>query len=102
MRNYLIFLLSALLCFPAATLAQSVKGADVQLASANPHIKPGSDLVFKVRLNQPLPQGARFDVRLSPVGFNQELAVSSGEPNDKDRKEFTLQTKLPETAWAGQ
>ena len=103
MRNQkvLLLLLSASLCFPLATLAQNVKQADVLLIADNPHLKPGSDLIFKVRLNEPLPVGARFDVRLSPVGLNQELSVSSGEPTDKDRREFTLQTKLPETAWAG-
>jgi hypothetical protein len=53
-----------------------------------------------MKLNEPLPEGARFDVRLSPVSVNQvsvneELTVSSQEPLDKDRKEFLLKLKVP-------
>ena len=101
-RMLFMFLSSAVLSFPIASPAQAVPQADVQLVSDNPHLKPGSDLVFKMKLNQPLPEGARFDVRLSPVGLNQELPVSSGEPTNKERTEFKLETRLPETAWAGQ
>jgi hypothetical protein len=103
MRSKKVFrlLLSVLLCFSAAALAQNTKQVDVQLISDNPHFKPGGDLSFEIRLNEPLPAGARFDVRLSPVGFNQELSVSSGQSVDGDRKAFILQTKLPDTAWAG-
>jgi hypothetical protein len=57
------------------------------------------DLTFKVTLNEP--ERARFDVRLSPVGVVQELPVSSGEPADKDLKEFILHTKLPDAAYGG-
>ena len=104
MKAALLFMLlsSAFLSSSTVAPAQAVPQADVQLVSDNPHLKPGSDLVFKMKLNQALPEGARFDVRLSPVGLNQELAVSSGEPTNKERTEFKLETKLPETAWAGQ
>ena len=55
-----------------------------------------------MRLNEPLPEGARFDVRLSPVSVNQEMTVSSQEPSDKDRKEFLLKFKLPDHARGGE
>jgi hypothetical protein len=97
----LAVLSSALLSVPTAASAQAIPQANVQLIPDNPHLKPGSDLVFTVKLDKPLPEGARFDVRLSPVNLNQELSVSSGEPTNRERTEFKLQTKLPETAWPG-
>jgi hypothetical protein len=103
MKALLLIMLfsSAFLSSSTVAPAQAVPQANVQLLSDNPHLKPGSDLVFTVKLDKPLPEGAHFDVRLSPTGLNQELPVSSGEPTNKERTEFKLQTKLPETAWAG-
>lgn len=62
----------------------------------------GSDLIFTITLNEPLPEGARFDVRLSPISTDQEISVSSGEPTNKKRTEFILKTRLPEKAVAGE
>jgi hypothetical protein len=91
---------------PAISIAQA-QAPDVNLTSAhveipNDHFHGGSDLTFKIELNEPLPEGARFDVRLSPVGVDQEIPVSSGEPANKERTEFILKTKLPEKAAPGE
>jgi hypothetical protein len=87
---------------PLMTFAQSQAAASAQLQPPNDHLRGGGDLVFKMKLNEPLPEGARFDVRLSPVGVDQEVAVQSGEPTNKERTEFTLRTKLPEAAVPGE
>ena len=53
-------------------------------------------------LNQPLPDGANFSVRLSPSTTDQELPVGSGDPINKDRTEFLLKAKLPQKLVPGE
>ena len=47
-------------------------------------------MTFKMTLNEPLPQGAHFNVRLSPIKADQEIDVSSSGPANKERTEFLL------------
>ena len=94
-----LFLLHVLA--PAVAFSQSGANASAELKSDVTHIHAGSDLTFKLTLNDPLPPGAYFQVRLSPVKVDQELPVSSGEPTDKERKEFVLHVKLPDGAIPG-
>jgi len=94
---------SVLISIPA--FAQEPDKASAQLitaASSTPHFHRGEEVSFKMKLNEPLPEGARFDVRLSPTGIGQELPVSSQEPTDGNRKEFLLKFKLPEHARGGE
>lgn len=88
--------------FSLSVLAQEPARAAAQLTAATPHFHGGDEVSFTMTLNEPLPEGARFDVRLSPAGVNQELSVSSGEPADKDRKAFLLRFRLPEHARGGE
>jgi hypothetical protein len=62
---------------------------------------PGSQIVFKVKLNEPLPKGAHFDFRISPVSIDQEISLGSGEAVDDKQTEFRLTGKLPEGALPG-
>jgi len=66
------------------------------------HIRGGSDLIFKIKLNEAIPEEARFDVRLSPVTADQEITVSSGDPANRERTEFFLKARLPEKAVPGE
>jgi hypothetical protein len=104
MRNHKVqFLLTlALLFWSSAMFAQIPNTASAQLTTDTPHFHGGEEVSFTMKLNDPLPEGARFDVRLSPVGINQELSVSSTEPTDKSRKEFLLKFTLPEHARGGE
>jgi hypothetical protein len=86
---------------PAASFGLDDTHASARLQSDVAHLHPGSDLTFKVVLDDPLPTGAYFQVRLSPVKVDQELPVASGEPVDKGRKEFLLHTKLPDGSVPG-
>ena len=81
--------------FSLSVLAQEPDKAAAQLTATTPHFHGGDEVSFTMTLNEPLPEGARFDVRLSPAGVNQELSVSSGEPADKDRKKFLLEVQSP-------
>jgi hypothetical protein len=82
--------------------AQAPDKASAQLVTSTPHFHGGDEVSFKMKLNEPLPEGARFDVRVSPTGLTQDLTVSSQEATDKDRKEFMLKFKLPEHARGGE
>ncbi|MGA9803039.1 MAG: hypothetical protein WA383_08650 [Terriglobales bacterium] len=62
---------------------------------------PGSQIVFKVKLNEPLPKGAHIDFRISPVSIDQEISLGSGEAVDDKQTEFRLTGKLPEGALPG-
>jgi len=95
-----VAILIALVWSPA--FAQTPDKASAQLVMSTPHFRGGDEVNFKMKLNEPLPEGARFDVRLSPTGLTQELTVSSQEPLDKDHKEFLLKLKLPEHARGGE
>lgn len=71
--------------FSMSTLAQAqtptndANHASVQMEQRQEHIHGGSEIAVRIKLNEPLPAGAHFDLRLSPVSVNQELSVSSGE-----------------------
>jgi hypothetical protein len=87
---------------PIAAVSQITPSAAAKMEASPDHIHGGSDLTFKVKLNEPLPEGARFDVRLSPIALDQELSVSSAEPANKERTEFILKTKLPDKPIPGE
>jgi hypothetical protein len=95
-----------LLCAsPINLIAQSqssnVNQVSAQVGAIHDQLRPGSDLTFKMKLNKPLPEGGRFEVRLSPVAADEEIPVSSGQAVDKERTEFVLKTKLPDKAVPG-
>ncbi len=63
--------------------------------------KAGGPIVFQVKLNEPLPKGAHFDFRISPVSADEEIALGSGEPVDASQKVFRVSGTLPEGALPG-
>ena len=93
------------LVFTPLAVAQtpdSAGHASAKLNDVRDHFHGGDEVVFKMVLNEPLPEGANFSVRLSPTGTDQELAVGSSEPTQRDRTEFLLRTKLPERVVPGE
>ncbi|HUN86882.1 MAG TPA: hypothetical protein VMU48_21060 [Terracidiphilus sp.] len=102
MRQLMVAIFASVFWLSIPVFAQQSKEASATMDSKQDHFHPGSDLSFKMTLNEPLPEGARFDVRLSPIKTDQEIPVSSGEPTNKERTEFTLHTKLPERAVPGE
>jgi len=102
MSKKIIAVLLFLATFSLTMAAQEPDKAAAQLTATPRHFHGGDEVSFTMTLNEPLPEGARFDVRLSPAGVNQELSVVSGEPDDKDRKKFLLSFRLPQHARGGE
>jgi hypothetical protein len=75
--------------------------AVVQMEKSGP-FHPGDQIVFNVKLNEPLPKGAHFDFRISPVSADEEIPLGTGEPVNGSDKEFRITTKLPEGALPGE
>jgi len=75
--------------------------AAVQTSKAGP-FHPGESITFKIKLNEPMPKGSRFDLRVSPLGVDEEVALGSGTPVAGSSTEFTITTKLPEDAYPGE
>jgi len=65
-------------------------------------IHPGDEVALRIKLNDPLPPGAHFFARITPVKVSENLDLNSGEPLNADRKEFLLKTKLPAGAYPGE
>lgn len=102
MKEKICFALFVMLVFVVPAIAQEPNNAAARLTTDTPHFHGGDEVSFTMKLNEPLPEGARFDVRLSPVSVNQEMTVSSQESSDKDRKVFLLKFKLPDHARGGE
>ena len=102
MKKKICFVFLITLVCVVSTIAQEPNKAAAQLTTDTPHFHGGDEVSFTLKLNEPLPEGARFDVRISPVSVNQEMTVSSQEPSDKDRKVFLLKFKLPDHARGGE
>jgi hypothetical protein len=86
-----------------ATAAASIgqDKATVQVEKPGP-FEPGGPIVFNVKLNESLPKGAHFDLRISPVSADEEIPLGSGEPIGGSDKDFRVSAKLPEGALPGE
>lgn len=99
--------LSALVFAAGVLLAQDQAGVQITQGHADSKgerpesFRPGSSITFDVVLNEALPKGAHFDLRISPVTKDQEVALGSGEPIDGSVKKFRVKGRLPEGAVPG-
>lgn len=91
----------ATLILAAVVVAAAQEKAAVQMEKAGP-FHPGETIAFNVKLNEPLPKGAHFDFRISPVSADEELAFGSGEPASGSDTVFRVSGKLPEGAFPGE
>jgi hypothetical protein len=92
--------LFALALIPA--LSQEPSKASAELMAATPHFHGGDEISFKMKLNEPLPKGARIDVRFSPTNVAQQFPASCDEPIDGDRREQLCKLKLSDNARGGE
>jgi hypothetical protein len=79
--------------------AQDKAAISVEDAKA---FRPGSPISFVVKLNEPLPVGAHFDLRISPTTADEEVDMGSGEAVGDSKTEFRVSGKLPEGALPGE
>jgi len=75
--------------------------AAVQMDKPGP-FKAGGPIAFDVNLNEPLPKGARFDFRVSPVAGDPEIQLASTEVVDPSQKKFRVSGTLPDGAVPGE
>jgi hypothetical protein len=64
--------------------------------------KAGGSVGFTFTLNEPLPKGAHFDFRISPVAADEEISLGSGQAVDEAGKRFRVSGTLPEGALPGE
>ena len=95
-------LLAVATTMPSRAQTANTPQAAAELKAGGDHFRGGDEVIFKMVLNNPLPEGANFNVRLSPIATDQELPVGSGDPINKDRTEFLLKAKLPEKVVPGE
>jgi hypothetical protein len=74
--------------------------AAVQTEKSGP-FHPGGPIVFNVKLNEPLPKGAHFDFRISPLSGDEEISLGSGQPANDPQTDFRIAGTLPEGALPG-
>jgi hypothetical protein len=100
MKTRVMIIVTALvMAMVAVSWAQDNKAAVEMEKSGS--FKPGGPIVFQVKLNEPLPKGAHFDFRISPVSADEEVALGSGEAVDASQRAFRISGKLPEGALPG-
>ena len=84
----------------AVVVSSSQERAAVQMEKVD-SIRAGGPIALNVKLNTPLPKGAHFDLRISPVSADEEIALGSGEPVNDSRTDFHVSGNLPEGAMPG-
>lgn len=91
----------AVLMLAAVVMSFAQDKAAVQMEKVGP-LHVGDPIAFKVKLNEPLPKGAHFDFRISPISADEEIPLGSGEPVNGSEREFRVSGKLPEAAVPGE
>jgi len=99
LRTRQVLVLSLFAISVVATASGQEKAAVQADTSGGFH--PGGPIVFNLKLNEPLPKGARFDFRISPVSADEEVPLGSGEAINNERTEFRVTGTLPEGALPG-
>ena len=94
-----LFLTLVLLC---GAVAVGQERAAVQMEGPNTHFHPGDPIALQVKLNQPLPEGGYFHIRISPTKADQEVTLQSGNPEDASRTLFVVRGSLPKEAVPGE
>ena len=99
LRTKSVLVLSLFAINAVATVSGQEKAAIQTAASGAFHA--GGPIVFNLKLNEPLPKGAHFDFRISPVSADEEVPLGSGEAVNNERTEFRIAGTLPEGALPG-
>lgn len=91
-------------------LVAAASGVALSLAQDRASVRPdraeafhaGGPIAFNVTLNEPMPKGAHFDFRISPLAADEEISLGPGEPVAGSATEFRVSGKLPEGALPGE
>ncbi len=85
----------------ASMVTFSQDKASVQMDKSE-SFKAGEPISFNVELDEPLPKGAHFDFRISPISADEEIPLGSGDPLDASNRHFRVSGKLPEGVLPGE
>lgn len=91
-------IIPASICVVVICLAQDK--AAIRLERPGP-FRAGGEIVFNVKLNEPLPRGAHFDLRISPVSADEEIDLGSGQSVNGSDTDFRVSGTLPAAAIQG-
>jgi hypothetical protein len=89
------------LTLAAVVVSFAQNKAAVQLEKPG-SIHAGGPIAFTVKLNEPMPKGAHFDLRISPVSVDEEVDLGAGQPINGSEKDFRVSGTLPEAAVPGE
>ncbi len=95
------FCLTIVVLFGALAFAQDRASVKIDNAN-NTHFHPGDSIAFQVKLNEPLPEGASFRIRISPTKVSQLIDLVSDKPEDAGRTLFLVRGSLPKEALTGE
>ncbi len=99
-RMFMVVAVISLVLVTASLVSSAQDKASVQMAKSGP-FQPGQPITFDVKLNEPMPKGAHFAFRISPVSTDDEIDLGSGQPLDAAQTEFRVSGTLPESALPG-
>jgi hypothetical protein len=91
---------SLLLLLGGVAISSAQEKAAVQMDKSG-SIHAGDPITFTVKLDEPMPKGAHFDFRISPVAADEEIALGPGEPVGGSDTVFHVAGKLPDEALPG-
>jgi hypothetical protein len=94
-----MMMIIAILSWAGLVFAQNKAALEMEHSNA---VKAGGEIVLNINLNAPLPREARFDLRISPVAADEEVALGMGEPIDASRQTFRLKGTVPQGALPGE
>ena len=90
----------AVLVMVIAAVSPAQDRASIQMDKSGV-VRTGGPIVLNLKLNEPLPAGAYFQVRISPVSADQQITLTSGDPTDATRTTFRVTGSIPEAAIPG-
>jgi len=100
MKAHVVISIAALIL--AAVVVSNAQDKAAVVMEKNGPLHGGDAIAFTVKLNEPLPKGAHFDLRISPVSADEEISLGTGEPINGSETEFRVSGKLPDAALPGE
>lgn len=89
------------LAFAGGPLMAAQDKAAVEVAKPGP-FHPGETVTFSIKLNAPMPKGAHFAFRISPVSADEEIDLGSGQPIGGSDTDFRISWTVPDGALPGE
>jgi hypothetical protein len=96
-----VVVVAVVLLFVGVAVVRAQQKAAIQMNQQS-GIHGGSTLTFTVKLDEPVPEGSHFDLRISPVSADEEIDLGAGTPVDRSNTLFRVTGNLPQNALPGE